>query len=119
MRTAPEWRGVLWHDEFAATTVARKPPPWAIGNGKWHDTEWSDRDDLLVADWLQHQGILVPASIAGQAAEAVACDRLCNPVREYLDALRWDGVKRIDAWFSSYLGADAAHHPVTDPSRDR
>lgn len=116
LRTAPEWRGVLWHDEFAATTVARKPPPWVTGNGKWHDTEWSDRDDLLVADWLQHQGILVPASIAGQAVEAVARDRLCHPVREYLDALRWDGVKRIEAWLSTYLGAtDSAYARAVGP----
>ncbi len=105
LRTAPDWKGVLWHDEFAATTVARRPPPWPAGPGPWHDTEWSDRDDLLVANWLQHQGILVPASIAGQAVEAVARDRLCHPVREYLDALRWDGEKRIDAWLATYLGA--------------
>lgn len=116
LRTAPEWRGVLWHDEFAATTVARKPPPWVTGNGEWHNTEWSDRDDLLVADWLQHQGILVPASIAGQAVEAVARDRLCHPVREYLDAIRWDGMKRIDAWLSTYLGAtDSAYARAVGP----
>lgn len=116
LRTAPDWQGVLWHDEFAATTVARKPPPWPTGRGTWHDTEWSDRDDLLVANWLQHQGILVPASIAGQAVEAVARDRLCHPVREYLDALRWDGVKRIDAWLSTYLGAaDSAYSRAVGP----
>ena len=116
LRTAPDWKGVLWHDEFAATTVARRPPPWPAGQGTWHDTEWSDRDDLLVANWLQHQGILVPASIAGQAVEAVARDRLCDPVREYLDALRWDGVKRIDAWLSTYLGAaDSAYARAVGP----
>jgi predicted P-loop ATPase len=116
LRTAPDWKGVLWHDEFAATTVARKPPPWPTGQGAWHDTEWSDRDDLLVANWLQHQGILVPASIAGQAVEAVARDRLCHPVREYLDALRWDGIKRIEAWLSTYLGAaDSAYARAVGP----
>lgn len=116
LRTAPDWKGVLWHDEFAATTVARKPPPWPAVNDAWHDTEWSDRDDLLVANWLQHQGILVPASIAGQAVEAVARDRICHPVREYLDALRWDGIKRIDAWLATYLGAaDSAYAGTVGP----
>lgn len=116
LRTAPEWKGVLWHDEFAATTVARNRPPWSTEHSKWHNTEWSDRDDLLVANWLQHQGILVPASIAGQAVEAVARDRLWHPVREYLDALQWDGVARIDAWLSTYLGAaDSAYTRAVGP----
>ena len=29
-----------------------------------------------------------------------------HPVREYLDALCWDGVKRIDNWLLTYAGAD-------------
>lgn len=116
LRTAPDWKDVLWHDEFAVTTVARNPPPWCAGNSKWHDAEWSDHGDLLVANWLQHQGILVPASIASQAVEAVARDRLCHPVREYLDALRWDGTARIDTWLSTYLGAaDGAYARAVGP----
>ncbi|WP_413813606.1 toprim domain-containing protein, partial [Mesorhizobium sp. Root157] len=74
LRNAPEWKGVLSHDEFATTTVARKALPWSVGHAIWEDREWSDRDDCLVADWLQRQGIMVPASIAGQAVEVVARD---------------------------------------------
>jgi predicted P-loop ATPase len=29
-----------------------------------------------------------------------------DPVREYLDALKWDGVPRIDRWLTRYCGAD-------------
>jgi hypothetical protein len=29
LRHAPEWRGVLAHDEFAALAITRKPPPWS------------------------------------------------------------------------------------------
>ena len=116
LRNAPEWKGVLWHDEFASTTVARNPPPWHPKPRAWQATEWSDRFDLLVADWLQHQGILVPASIAGQAVEAVAHDRLYHPVRNYLDTLRWDGKTRIDNWLSTYLGAqDSAYTRAVGP----
>ena len=82
-------------------TVARRPPPWACGTKDWEDTPWSDRDDYLVAEWLQQQGILVPASIAGQAVETVARDQTFHPVREYLDALRWDGRSRLDTWLIS------------------
>ena len=81
------------------------PPPWAPRAAGWDDTPWSDRDDYLVAEWLQQQGILVPASVAGQAVETVARDQTFHPVREYLEALCWDGQPRLDAWLISYLGA--------------
>jgi hypothetical protein len=29
-----------------------------------------------------------------------------HPVRDYLDGLRWDGVKRIDCWLITYAGAE-------------
>lgn len=111
LRDAPEWEGVLWHNEFATATVARKAPPWIADRASWQDTPWADRDDFLVADWMQRQGIMVPASIAGQAVEAVARDQCFHPVREYLDGLAWDGVPRIDCWLSVYLGAqDNPYH---------
>jgi predicted P-loop ATPase len=116
LRGAPEWDGVLWHDAFATTTVARKPPPWVRDPAGWSDTPWADRDDALVADWLQHQDIMVPMSIAGQAVEVVARDRVFHPVREYLDALTWDGTPRLDAWLLRYLGAeDNAYHRAVGP----
>ena len=110
LRNAPEWQGVLWHNEFATSTIARQPPPWAYGARDWEDTPWSDRDDYLTAEWMQHQGILVPASIAGQAVEVVARDRTFHPVREYLDALQWDERSRLDRWLIDYLGvADSSY----------
>ena len=111
LRGAPEWDGVLWHDAFATRTVARRPPPWMGRPKQWSDTPWSDRDDALVADWMQHQGIMVPMSIAGQAVEVVARDRDFHPVREYLDRLTWDGTSRLDTWLLRYLGAeDTPYH---------
>ena len=77
---------------------------------------WSDRDDALVANWLQHQDINVPLSIAGQAVEVVARDRSFHPVREYRDGLTWDGTARLDAWLEHYLGADnTPYHRAVGP----
>jgi predicted P-loop ATPase len=116
LRGAPQWQGVLWHDAFATATVARKPPPWVRDPQGWTDTPWADRDDALVADWLQHQDIMVPMSVAGQAVEVVARDRIFHPVREYLDALVWDGTPRLEAWLLRYLGAeDNTYHRAVGP----
>jgi predicted P-loop ATPase len=104
LRQAPEWQGVLWHNEFSTSTVCRRQPPWTRGAADWEDIPWSDRDDYLATDWLQRHNILVPASIAGQAVETVARDRLFHPVREYLTSITWDGWPRLDRWLMVYLG---------------
>ena len=109
-RDAPEWDGVLWHDEFATRTVARKPLPWMT-------TQHPGRHELVRPGRLSCHRMAAaprrpcPASISGQAVETVARDRLFHPVREYLDALRWDTSPRLDGWLRRYLGA--ADKPYT------
>lgn len=103
LRRAPEWDQVLVYNEFSLATVASRALPWETGPG---GTEWTDQEDRLTTNWLQHEGILVSVEVAGQAVQAVARDRRFHPVRAYLDELRWDGTKRIDTWLSLYLGVD-------------
>lgn len=103
LRGAPEWSGVVGYNEFSMATVSLTKAPWP---GVVPGSEWSDHEDRLTANWLQHEGICVSVEIAGQAIQAVARDRCFHPVREYLDSLKWDGTKRIDTWLSLYLGAD-------------
>lgn len=117
LRTAPEWQGVLCYDDFAATTVARRRPPWISADEVWNPSPWSDRCDFLTTEWLQHQDILVPAAIAGQAVETVARDQMFHPVREYLEALRWDETPRLDNWLVSYLGANESPYVSAISSR--
>ncbi len=107
LRMAPEWAGVLAFNEFSLGTVAVKPAPWY---GAQVGGEWTDHEDRLAANWLQHAGIYVSVEIAGQAVQSVAKDRRFHPVREYLDTLKWDGTKRIDTWLSLYLGADPSDY---------
>jgi predicted P-loop ATPase len=59
----------------------------------------------------------VSVEIAGQAVQAVAKDRTFHPVCEYLDALSWDGIKRIDTWLSVYLGAEATDYTTAVGAR--
>jgi predicted P-loop ATPase len=104
LRLAPEWAGVLGFNDFTLSTVALKPPPWK--HTGTDGSEWTDHEDRLTADWLQHRDIFVSVEVAGQAVQAVARDRRFHPVREYLEALAWDGVERIDYWLNNYLGVE-------------
>jgi Virulence-associated protein E/Bifunctional DNA primase/polymerase, N-terminal len=40
------------------------------------------------------------------AAVQLCLKRQFDPARDYLDGLRWDGVRRLDRWVTTYLGAD-------------
>jgi|GEM_PF-1150687 len=100
LRHAPEWQGVLWHDEFAVRTVARKRPPIDMPDG-----EWTNMHDVRTADWLQRRDIEVSIEIAGRAVESVAYDHAFHPVREWLKTLEWDGEPRLHIWLERYLGA--------------
>lgn len=102
LRQAPEWDGVFAYNEFTMTVSATSATPWNATVA-----QWSDHEDRLAADWLQHHGILVTPEVAGQAVQTVAKDGTFHPVREYLDALVWDGVKRLEIWLNIYLGVES------------
>jgi predicted P-loop ATPase len=107
LRNCPTWSGVLSFNDFSLGIVILKSPPWPTSEvGK----EWTDHEDRLTANWLQHAGIFVGVEVAGQAVQAVAKDRRFHPVREYLDSLNWDGTRRIDNWLSHYLAAEQSNY---------
>jgi predicted P-loop ATPase len=104
LRSAPAWSGVLGFNDFTLTTVALRSPPWKQTGSD--GSEWTDHEDRLTADWLQHHEILVSVEVAGQAVQAVARERRFHPVRDYLEGLEWDGAERIDCWLNNYLGVE-------------
>src|SRR5262249_52108293 len=70
LRHAPEWQGVLHFNESSlATTVMASPP---FQHAPTVPFAWTDEHDVLLAAWLQHQGISVNKEIAGQAAHVIA-----------------------------------------------
>lgn len=112
LRSHPSWVGVLWVDEFARKIVKRKPAPWQVGTVFKAGAEWDHNDDLRTGLWLaQREGLLVrsvenvTASVAWCAAESP-----WHPVREYLDALVWDGIPRLSHWLTDFLGVKKSEY---------
>jgi hypothetical protein len=67
----------------------------------------SDADVSQVQEWLQHAGLpKIGREIVHQAIALRAHERAFHPIRDYLDSLKWDGKPRLDAWLSTYLGAE-------------
>src|SRR5579872_1843077 len=64
LRHAPEWAGVLGHDESAHRTIARKAPPW--GGSRQPPYPWAEEDDIRAAEWAQLLGIMISPLTAAQ-----------------------------------------------------
>jgi predicted P-loop ATPase len=66
-----------------------------------------DVDVALLQELAQRSGLRrVGKDTVHQAADLRAQELAFHPVRDYLNALRWDGVPRVETWLINYLGAD-------------
>jgi len=112
LRNDEPWLGVLAWDDFRQSIACRKPPPWcdddARSSGYDHATAWADTDGHRVSNWLRRRWSLnVSARDAYMAALMVAEANSFDPLVDWVRALEWDGVRRVDAWFATYLGVEA------------
>ena len=106
---SPEWRGVLAYDERSDQVQFRSAPPWK--DDRELPREIRDVDLGRISIWLERHGqypILVgPESRALYSAVAILAElHRYDPVKLYLEGLRWDGEPRVDSWLTVYLGAD-------------
>jgi predicted P-loop ATPase len=96
------WQKVLAYNEFALATEKKTAPPFdqpAVG-------EWTDADDDELDLWLsKHHDLRVGKETCGRAVGIVARRNGYHPVRDYLNALAWDGTGRLGTWLYDYLGA--------------
>jgi putative DNA primase/helicase len=63
-------------------------------------------DDLLLGQYLTEKYGLpsIARAALSEAIETVAHGRHFHPIREYLQALQWDGKQRVDKWLVFALG---------------
>lgn len=67
----------------------------------------TDADVGAVQEYLQLAGLSkVAKDTVHQAVDMRAQECAFHPVREYLDAVTWDGQPRLKTWLSTYLGAE-------------
>lgn len=108
LRHDPEWKdGVVAYDEFSARVVIRSRPPW--GEEK-PDTHWDDKHETLTRIWFQRKDINAGSGDVGRAVQAAARYNPFHPVREYLDALHWDGTPRLDTCLVTYFHAQDSEY---------
>ena len=100
LREGPAWKGVLAYNEFSARVVIKGSPPLertAPGS------PWTDHHESQARVWFQRQDISPSLGDVGRAVQTVARFAPFHPVRDFLGALVWDGVPRVESWLRDYF----------------
>ena len=72
----------------------------------------TDVDAAWIQARLQKHLVRLSKDSTHQAIDAVAHENAFHPVRDYLEALTWDGKERLLSWLTTYFGAE--RNPYTN-----
>ena len=98
----PQWVGVLGFNQFSYRIVKRRMPPVLPAT----EGEWADIDDVRLQVYLTKTYSFEPKkTTVMDAVMQVAHAAPFHPVREYLDALVWDGTPRLVTLLADCWGA--------------
>ena len=100
----PALAGRFYYDMRAYTRMVTPPVPWDKGGSK--DRPISDADYCGLAAYMEREYGLMSKQKAIDAVVNVSMQNQRNPVAEWLDGLKWDGVPRVDTLLTVYLGAE-------------
>jgi predicted P-loop ATPase len=95
LRADPATQDKFGYDEMLRAPVWKRERPV------------TDADVTELQEWLQRAGLRgVSKDTVFSAVDLIARERSYHPVKEYLEALTWDGTPRLGSWLSVYLGAE-------------
>lgn len=99
----PNLKGKIVSDEFASCGMVLGRLPW---NRSEEKRRWKDDDDAGYYRYLETFYGITGREKLDNALLIVGSQNVINDVKQYLQGLRWDGVKRLDTLLSVYLGAE-------------
>lgn len=103
LQNDPLLKGKIFTDEFANRGIAICPLPWDTDAGQ---RQWTDDDDSGFFWYIETYYKMAQRDKLDMALAIVGKQNKINAVKQYLQGLKWDGVKRLDTLLSVYLGAD-------------
>jgi predicted P-loop ATPase len=110
LRNDPAVKGALAYDEMLRAPMLMRA---CDDDPDFSPRPVTDADVGHLQEWLQVAGLRkVGAVTVHQAVGLRTSERTFHPVRNYLEALAWDGQPRLATWLNIYLGAEAT--PYTE-----
>lgn len=95
-------KDVIGIDEFRNNMVKKK-------RFKWDRQErylWADSDEAHIRRYLERKYGISGQGKIRDAIDIIGTENIFHPVRDYLNSLHWDGVKRLDTVLIDYMGAE-------------
>ncbi len=97
-------KGLWWLNDSSNQVKLHRDPPWTGGSRD----EFIDSDAYELAAWLQHPDrywMKCSDDLVLKAVIAVARRHRRHPIKDYLGALQWDGVPRVERMLVELFGA--------------
>ncbi|MFR2646658.1 MAG: VapE domain-containing protein [Blautia coccoides] len=99
----PLLKGKIVTDEFASCGMVLGRVPW---NARDEKRRWKDVDDAGFYRYMETFYGLTGREKMDNALLIVSAQNRINDVKQYLQGLSWDGVKRLERILPDYLGAE-------------
>ena len=98
----PDMEGVLAKNLFTQDVMVQKRPPWAVDD--WRPSKLTDADVVRAMSWLERVGMTPKKNDVGSAIDVVAEEYAFDPIKDYFNALEWDGRDRLETWLITHMG---------------
>lgn len=102
--------GKIKYNELSYSPFIYGELPWTNGDNY---REWTNTDDSNLKCYIEDTYGLTSMDKIMEALNIVISENPFNPVVNYLEQLKWDGVKRIDSLLSDYLGVEKNEYSET------
>lgn len=107
LRDHADWRGVPAYDQFKMRRILLKPIPGERDVG--YPRPLADEDYTATQAWFNRVGFpTATKDIVVDALRKVCGEYPFDPLTDYLEGLRWDGIARLPSWLIRYCGAEVS-----------
>lgn len=104
-----EIAGTICYNEVAYRRWVRGQVPW---ESEPVDRAWTNSDESWLTRWIENVYNIKSKDDMTHALRCAESLKKINPIREFLDGLKWDGKSRISTIQTEYLGVEPTPYNV-------
>jgi len=96
-------KGLAGYNVFSSYPEIIRKSPWVRAS---NDKNWSDDDDNQLYCYIAKVYKIKKRGELTAAMSGWMSENAFDPVRDFIESAKWDGVPRVESYFIDYLGAD-------------